>query len=106
MRHDPVGLTPTMRDVVGAAIAAYAESRGWALLAVNVRTNHVHCVLTVPGGHADRILAEVKAAATRRLRSDGLVGQQQAVWSFHGSTRYLWSETAVVAAVDYVLHRQ
>ncbi len=43
-----------------------------------------------------------KAYATKALRAAGLAAVEQSVWSRHGSTRYLWAEEHVVAAVEYV----
>jgi REP element-mobilizing transposase RayT len=75
------------------------------LLAFNVRTNHVHTVVTAdrkPG----RVLNAFKANATRQLREDGLWLHPFSPWSDRGSKLKLWNEQSVSRAIDYVLHGQ
>ena len=47
-----------------------------------------------------------KANASKRLTRSGFEDAERKRWTAHGSTPYLWKEDAVVAAVDYTLHRQ
>ena len=74
---------------------------GYVLIAINVRTNHVHIVVSC-GGTPERAMDSFKAYATRALRAAGLAMSDQSVWSRHGSTRYLWTDEHITAAVDYV----
>ena len=46
MTDDPVRLTPDQRAAVEAAIIDHCTSQGWDLHACNVRTNHVHVVVS------------------------------------------------------------
>ena len=94
-----------MRAVIEPALRAVCAARGWGLVELNVRTEHIHAVVsgTVK---PETILTSLKAAATRELRRAGLVQPEQTVWARHGSTRYLWSEEDVSAARDYVLNHQ
>ncbi len=102
---DPFVMGPRERTVVAQAIEERAAAYGWPLLALNVRTNHVHVV--VAAGHPPGfVLSSLKARATTMLKSAGLVSRDRRVWTRHGSTRYLWDESGVDAAVDYVLNRQ
>ena len=57
--------------VVETAIRETCRIRKWELLALNVRTNHVHAVVStkqIP----ERVLNALKANATRRLREKEL----------------------------------
>jgi hypothetical protein len=47
-------------------------------------------------------MTEFKAWSTRRLRAADHVQAGHRVWTHHGSTRYLWNERQISAAVDYV----
>ncbi len=94
-----------MREAVEAAIRETCAVRGWMLLALNVRTNHVHLVV-VTDVPPERAMTSLKAWATRRLREAGPAHSHYRVWSSHGSTRHLPSEAAVEAAVNYVLFEQ
>ena len=104
-KHPTFVLDESKRNAVEEAIKGVCEYRQYTLHALNVRTNHVHSVVgaeTAP----EKIVEAFKSYATRRLKNDGSVGQAEKVWSRHASTRYLWEDRKVVAAVDYVLQSQ
>jgi len=52
----------------------------------------------------ERMLTDFKAYATRAFRTGGFARRRY--WANHGSTRYLWNQTSVSAAIDYVLDGQ
>lgn len=105
MRSDPVVLDSAQRHVVERTVRDHLAFRGWRLLALNVRTNHVHLVAsgTVP---PERIMDQCKSWCTRRLREAGLVEPDIKLWTRHGSTRYLFTDDAVYRATHYVLNEQ
>jgi REP element-mobilizing transposase RayT len=105
MRQDEMILTPEQRDVVEKTIREVCQYRGWQLRAINVRTNHVHVVVS-GAATPEKMLGDFKRYATRRLREHGLTAPDRMVWSEHGSTRYLWEEENVFEACDYVTNRQ
>src|SRR5215216_2639217 len=45
--HPPVTLDAVSRSSVEKAIWYLCEKRGWTLLAINVRTNHIHVVIGI-----------------------------------------------------------
>jgi REP element-mobilizing transposase RayT len=95
------------RGLVESTIREHAAIRGWRLVALNVRSNHVHVVLVYPDGLApERAMEQFKAWSTRRLREAGLVEPEQRVWTEHGSTRWINSDSSLKAAIDYVLNHQ
>jgi REP element-mobilizing transposase RayT len=89
------------RQVVETAIREVCKFRGYGLYALNVRTEHVHATVS-NCGEPERIMDSFKAYATRALRADGLLAPDAKAWSRHGSTRYLWTDEHVSAAVGYV----
>lgn len=93
------------REIVDEAIREVCTVRGYALPALNVRTNHVHLV-TSNSGKPERMMDSFKAYATKALRANGLLGEDQKAWSRHGSTRYLWTDEHVEMAIDYVINGQ
>ncbi|XVJ59086.1 MAG: hypothetical protein HEQ23_06670 [Tepidisphaera sp.] len=108
LRAMPTGpelLSEEARSIVLAVITRHCEIRRWQLRAVNVRTNHVHVVLSTDV-EADASLEQFKAWSTRRLREAGCFGAKQEVWTEGGSKRYLWTEESVARACEYVLHGQ
>ena len=105
LKTKAVILSGRQRKSVEAAIIETCAIRKWSLLASNVRTNHVHVVVTanaLPG----RLLNGLKANATRHLRADGLWSYRFSPWADKGSDRRLWNEESVARAVDYVLYGQ
>lgn len=104
MRDEPVTLSPRARALVAGVIAEVCEHRRWPLHAVNPRTQHVHVVLSSPG-EPERALNDLKAWCTRRLREARLVGVG-AVWTKHGSTRYINDADSFARAVWYVIEEQ
>ncbi len=93
------------RSIVENSISNVCKFRGYGMFAINVRTNHAHCVVAA-AKKPEPIMTAFKANATRELREAGLVGESQQVWSRGGSQRYLCKSNHVTRAVDYVLYGQ
>jgi REP element-mobilizing transposase RayT len=93
------------RAVVTEAIRDQCLHAGWVLLAVHVRTNHLHVVLT---GVAppERMTNQLKAWATRRLRVAERIGGDVKPWAQGGSNVPLRTVEAVEAACRYVVEGQ
>lgn len=106
MKHDPVVLDSARRHAVDEAIRDRCSFRGWALHALNVRTNHVHVVVSAENESPEHVMEQLKSRATRLLRTRQFIGNEEPVWARHGSTRKLWSETVVAEASEYVLFGQ
>lgn len=105
MREVPLVLDNEMRAVVHRAIEETCSIRRWSLLALNVRTNHVHAVVSGPAV-PEAAMTGFKANATRLLAEAKLVGPGMRVWTRHGSTRYLWTEEDVANACTYTVDFQ
>ena len=93
------------RTAVRAAVVEVCAYRGWTLLALHVRTTHVHAVVAA-SATPEKVLNDFKAYDTRRLRREGLAAAGRRVWSGHGSTRDVWKEEQLAEVVDYVVNRQ
>ena len=93
------------RSVVETTVSEVCDHRGWWLLAVNVRTNHVHTVLSCFCA-PEEAMTTLKQWSTRRLREAHCAADDARVWARHGSTRYLWTEEDVRGAVRYVVEGQ
>jgi len=104
-KQEPVSLDRRQRRLVESALKQVCSHRGYGLIAVNVRSNHAHSVVSA-ASRPEPILTAFKAYATRHLRESGLIGPKAKVWSRHGSTRYLWTPEQIEAAADYVLYCQ
>ncbi len=105
MAQPPYKLDASARDVVCQAVVALSEERGWNLLAVHVRSNHVHVVIQTerePG----RIMSDLKARASRDLTRAGYETADRLRWTRHGSTKHLFHEDEVAAKIRYTLDEQ
>ena len=98
-------LNDRQRELVNDSIEEVCSFRSYDLRALNVRTNHVHAVIS-KAVKPEKILNDLKAYATRRLRMERAVASDQKVWARHGSTRYLWKPKQVQSAIEYVLYGQ
>jgi len=100
-----VTLDHQMRDVVTHKIAEVCEHYDWVLIALNVRSNHVHIV--VQGDKKpEQMMNAFKSWSTRRLRERGLMRDDVKVWARHGSTRYLFYPREVEYAAWYTNEAQ
>ncbi|MGP1272174.1 MAG: transposase [Phycisphaerales bacterium] len=107
MRIEAFVLEAHGRLIVDTTIREHCELRGWALQAVNVRSNHVHVVVTCSSTVTpEEAMSQLKAWSTRRLREAGVLEKDAKAWTRHGSTRWIDSEASLRAAVDYVLNHQ
>jgi len=98
-------LSGAQRALVDKAIREVCSYRGYSLQAVNVRTNHVHAVVSAKV-KPEIILTSFKSYSTRHLKKSGSIGNRIRIWARHGSTRYLWRAHQVMGAVEYVLYNQ
>src|SRR5438105_3124281 len=71
MKSQPVKLNAGQRQSVDAAIREVCDHRRWLLHTLNVRTNHVHVVVSIGKLKPERALNAFKGYATRRMRTDG-----------------------------------
>ena len=100
--REPVKLSAKQRYYIKAAIRETCKIRKWRLLAINIRTNHVHVVICTQECGPNRILSALKSNATRMIREKRCWTSDKSPWSDKGSTRYLWNEKSVEAACEYV----
>ncbi len=105
LKHRALLLSNAQRQVVELAIREVCDYRDYVLHAVNVRTNHVHSVVSAPC-NPEHVMDSFKSYATRKLREAGLLDRNIKPWARHGSTAYLWTEDDVRRAIDYVLNGQ
>ena len=70
-----------------------------------MQTNHVHIVVSAEAT-PEKVMSDLKAYTTRRLREAQLTPPQAPVWSCHGSTKYLKSAVSLDGACRYVIENQ
>ena len=104
--HRPVTLNAESRQSVEKAIRENCSRRKWGLLALHVRTNHVHAVINIGSKKPADALIALKANATRQLREDRLWLYDHSPSAEKGSKRNLWNEISIWEACNYVINEQ
>jgi REP element-mobilizing transposase RayT len=105
LKQSPVRLSARKRAAVLSAVRETCHIRKWGLWVCNVRSNHVHAVISA-GCRPEVVLNALKANATRKMRELGCWLAERSPWARGGSRKYLWTQKALHAAVDYVLYDQ
>ncbi|MFN2499527.1 MAG: transposase [Pyrinomonadaceae bacterium] len=105
LSHPPVRLGRRQRAAIKKAIRETCKIRKWGFWTMNIRTNHVHTVVSAPC-KPEKVLAAFKANATRELRESGCWHSSKTPWVDRGSKQYLWTERDVINAIVYVEYDQ
>ncbi len=105
LERPPVKLTTRRRAAIEAAIRETCKIRKWRLWTINVRTNHVHSVVTA-NCDPEIVLNAFKANATRNMRESGCWPSVKTPWVKKGSKRCLWNERDLLEAIVYVEYEQ
>ncbi len=105
LKSPPFLLNAAARKHVEIAIYEVCRYRGWKMIAIHVRTNHVHLVV-VASTTSSKMLNDFKSYSTRRLRDNGEWKFEHSPWADKGSRRNLWTEEHIAKAADYVLNGQ
>jgi len=90
-RQDGFVMDSPSREIVDRTIREHCEFRGWRIDALNVRTNHVHVVVTAEI-EPEKVMGQLKAWSCRRLRERA--GADRKVWARHGSTRWIKTDAS------------
>jgi len=106
LKCPPITLNAAQRQSVESAVRETCTVRHWLLHALNVRTNHVHSVVSIGEIDPDLALIALKANATRQMREDNCWLAENSPWVRKGSKRNLWNEKSIERAIDYVLYGQ
>jgi len=106
LKCEPVVLDAARRKSVEAAIRETCALRKWTLHTINVRTNHVHVVVSIGAKRSELALNAFKANATRQMRQDACWQMNYSPWVDKGSRRNLWNELSLERAIDYVINGQ
>ncbi|MGH7242885.1 MAG: hypothetical protein ACREJD_05650 [Phycisphaerales bacterium] len=103
MRSPRFTLTTEMCRVAEPALYSVADEEGWAIIAANVRSTHVHVVVDCREkvSPEDATVA-FKSRITKELGLAGLVGRDPDVWAVHGSTRWINHAAGLYGAIAYV----
>src|SRR3977135_2845057 len=85
----PSTLDGSQRHSVEVAIRETCAIRRWHLHALNVRTNHIHAVVSIGPIKPERTLIAFKANSTRQMRADGCWPHERSPWAEKGRKKHL-----------------
>jgi REP element-mobilizing transposase RayT len=105
LKYRPARLNRPRREAVQEAIRETCEIRKWLLWTQNIRSNHVHTVVSAACS-PDKVLNALKANATRKMRERGCWINAGRPWVRGGSKRRLWTDQDIANAVAYVDYDQ
>ena len=105
MMESEVVLTETQRGKVEAVCHEHATIRGWALHAVNARSNHVHLAVTADKG-PKVVRDQFKANATRVLRENPDALRKDEIWTQGGDCEIIDGEEALERVILYITEAQ
>jgi REP element-mobilizing transposase RayT len=105
MTEDACRLSVEQRAAVESQIVETCRHRGWHLHAVNCRSNHIHVVVSAPGVKPRKIRIDLKAWATRCLKSR-FDSSRENWWAERGSIRHVDNEDSLQAAILYTTDAQ
>src|SRR5437879_1268249 len=99
-------LDAAQRSCVDEAVRETCQIRHWNLEAINIRTNHVHMVVSIGAKKPETALNAFKANATRKMREAGCWKRKRNAWTPKRSMRHLRYEQSIERAIEYVLFGQ
>ncbi len=105
LKSKPLLLNANARKQVEAAIRDVCAQRGWTIVAISVRTNHIHVVVEA-STVSTKMLNDWKSYSPRRLREIGEWHFSHSPWLDKGSRRFLWTEEHIERATEYVTNGQ
>ena len=107
MKGLPVFLTLAHAQGLLTQLQETATYRNQMLLAVAIMANHFHLVVGVTDNpDPGKILGDFKSYGSRVLNRDFGCPASGTWWTAEGSKRKLPDENALLAATNYVLHKQ
>ena len=103
LQEAPLIMDLTMRKTVKGAIRQSCHRQGWDLRTIDVRSNHVHLVVVAPEETSAKVMAVLKLAGRKALKT---VVNRSCFWTRSGSTRVLYTEASLEAAIRYVANQR
>jgi REP element-mobilizing transposase RayT len=103
MKYPQVNFEKPQRKIVLETISKHCQIKNWHLFAVHIRRDHVH-VLLKSDLQPEKVLNEIKAWSTRKLREAG--SDLEKVWTRHGSTQYIFTFEKLKEKVKYIILEQ
>jgi REP element-mobilizing transposase RayT len=102
LKYAPVVLNGAQALAVARGIAQAKGEAGYRIYACAILPQHLHLIVARHTRPVERIIAHMKAKATRRLKGDGLHPAVPHLWARGARHRFLRSDDQMRRAIDYV----
>ncbi|QDU94875.1 Transposase IS200 like protein [Lignipirellula cremea] len=106
LKHEIVLLSPADRTAVTESCHQHCRRRDWKLWEINVRSNHLHLVVTATGYAGTTVRDQLKANATRAVREHAALFRDRPVWTSGGDWRCVNTDADLDAVCLYVREAQ
>jgi len=93
-----------LRDITDYTIRKTCEEFAWFIHAIEVRSNHVHIVVTAKDASPGKTMGLLKARCSGVLNKTN--GGAQKWWTKDGSKRVLWTKDSFDRAIRYVMDHE
>jgi REP element-mobilizing transposase RayT len=104
---DPIRFVRAQAEVLLNQFQETAQYRQRQLLAVGIMTSHIHLVVGTPGDpDPSTLLADFKSYGSRALNKSWSKPVSETWWTDSGSKRKLSNQSAVLAAIQYVVEQE
>ncbi len=103
LKYPQVRLNSNQRAIVLETIIQHSELKNWHLLAVHIRSTHIHAILRT-SQKIGTVMTAMKSWSTRRLRSNGY--KIPKFWTVGGSKRYIFTNAKLQQKIHYVIYEQ
>jgi REP element-mobilizing transposase RayT len=94
-----VSFTKEQREIIKSSILREAEKIRENVLAISVRSNHVHAVIEGGGKPINTVMNRFKTAAYHAMRELGFKGK---VWTSGYDRRFCFNEKELKTRINYV----
>jgi len=101
LKYDVILLGKDQRSAVENEIARLCDFRKWKLWNTNVRSNHVHIVVSAPEYNGAKVRDQIKANCTRVIRQGWPVFINRPVWTVGGDWQCVNSEDELEQVILY-----
>jgi REP element-mobilizing transposase RayT len=105
LKEPPIKFDTEMRAVADKAIREACAEFNWTIRALEVRSTHVHVVVTAHDSASGKVMGVLKARTTKAMKSLSPEVNREHWWTKDGSKHLLYNQEALLAAIRYVNHQ-
>ncbi len=106
MKQKPYMLDVSQREVVKSAITSYTHKKSLELIAVQIRSNHIHIAIAETDLEPMKLISNLKRAISYELKIQFNDAAGFKHWSRGGHFKIIENEEALIQIIDYIVNEQ